>query len=376
MKLEFNKEIDNLDVDIDESKLINKFLESISDILILRFPDDAVKAEPPLKIISGGSVKYRFSCPYCGDSHIRSSKKRGNLHTSSIWYKCYNCQRSMPAVGLLYDFNQIRKFSNIEIEYFKNKSNLFDNDKTNAGVFQSNKDTIESINNIADYGFSRKEVMKSFFLREISQNPRIASYLEERQQYVNDMRHFACNSKYENIYFLNLAGDRETVIGMQARFSKPFNDMRFKSYNYSALESKIGNRDINDEMRAKFDKISLYYNILNINYGSSIFVLESSMNANNFIYNGYNAMATWSASSSIYLKHGLYLLDRDEAGKKKMIELISKGHKVFLWEMFADENPRYNDCSDSNNIFVKNPNISIPLLLKYFSDQDIDIFYI
>ena len=55
----------------------------VSSALLKFFGNDPQR----LKIYQGGN-RLNFCCPYCGDSKD-SKKKRGNLYTDTLTYKCY-----------------------------------------------------------------------------------------------------------------------------------------------------------------------------------------------------------------------------------------------------------------------------------------------
>jgi len=55
-----------------------------------------------LKIYQGGN-RLNFCCPYCGDGKD-AKKKRGNLYTDTLTYKCYN-----GGCGIFKNLNQFTR---------------------------------------------------------------------------------------------------------------------------------------------------------------------------------------------------------------------------------------------------------------------------
>ena len=50
--------------------------------------------------------RLNFACPYCGDSHKDSHKKRGNIYVTGCYYKCYNCGVYRSVEGFLKDYDK------------------------------------------------------------------------------------------------------------------------------------------------------------------------------------------------------------------------------------------------------------------------------
>jgi hypothetical protein len=66
----------------------------VETLLRKRFHDNFEKQ----KLDDSNDRKLNFACPICGDSHKKSSKKRGNIYLDSNAYKCFNdgCMAYMP----------------------------------------------------------------------------------------------------------------------------------------------------------------------------------------------------------------------------------------------------------------------------------------
>jgi hypothetical protein len=203
--------------------------------------------------------------------------------------------------------------------------------------------------------------------------------LERRKQIPEDedFRHFAYNKYYKRLFFFNLSYDRDRLIGVQYRTQNPKpGERRFNTFQYSDIWKKILKKEIREDIKEKMDRISLIYNILRIDYFRDIFVFESTIDSHHINENGVrNSVATWSASTSISFKNGLYLLDNDTAGLKTALKYLHNGHKVFLWSKFLEDYPEYNGCKDLNDVFIIK-GVDTQILKKYFSDHQLDSVYL
>jgi transcription elongation factor Elf1 len=85
---------------VSHEELLSKVSLHLQDILNTRFSEWEKKKVLP-KI-----GRLNFACPYCGDSHNDSHKKRGNIYTSSGFFKCYNCGKKRNLEGFLRDFHK------------------------------------------------------------------------------------------------------------------------------------------------------------------------------------------------------------------------------------------------------------------------------
>ena len=77
-----------------------------------------------------------------------------------------------------------------------------------------------------------------------------------------------------------------------------------------------------------------------------------------------------------------YMFDNDEVGKKKMIEKLKKGKRVFMWSRFIKENNMNiynNQIKDLNDLVIsswKNKNKCLTKVNNYFTDSQLDVYYL
>jgi hypothetical protein len=370
--------------EVNLEELSRKIKISLESILLTRFPGDPVKSV--LNPIKQKSDRFTFSCPHCGDSTKNSRNQRGHIHLGNMAFKCWNggCNVTFQSLfNFLKHFDKLDKFDISEQAYIKIN---FDREKksgsggsgviNNSSSYNTNSSRkIHAIANIDQYAIPRKDIMDKMNLVEVSNSIDALKFLEKRMQLSNDMRHFAWNSWNKNLYVFNLSKDKNGVIGVQIRYHDASNGKRFHSYQYSDIWEKIfKSGEVKEEIRQKMNRLSLIYNILHIDYMKPINVFEGSIDSHHMP----NSIATWSASTKLYLPTGRYFYDNtliDKAGLKASMHMLDEGHYVFLWQKFLDDYPEYYDCKDLNDIFRLKP-ISIHKLGEYFSKEEMDLIYL
>ena len=127
------------------------------------------------------------------------------------------------------------------------------------------------------------------------------------------------------------------------------------------------------EIREDIDTLSMFFNILLVDYNNPIVVLEGPMDS--FLLK--NAIATCGAGKSIPLELKFYYMyDSDATGNKKSMEKLDNGDYVFLWEKFKKEVGLPNRSKwDFNDVikYCKDNNCRIPYVMNYFSNDKFDI---
>ena len=370
-------DIGSVDVDV----LSRKIKKSIESILSARFPADPVKSS--LDPAKQKPDRFTFSCPHCGDSSRNSRNQRGHVHLGNMAFKCWNGGCHVPFQSLynfLKHFGRLDDFDISEQAYIRGN---FTREKGNSsGVSNTatsyNSNSIYKVHNIVDidqFAIPRKDIMREMNLVDVMGSIDALKMLEKRKQIQQDMRHFAWNPWNKNLYVLNLSSDKNGVIGIQIRFSDPKYGQRFKSYQYSDIWEKIfKSGDVKEDIKTKMNRLSMIYNILHIDYKKPIHIFEGAIDSHHMP----NSIATWSASTKLYLPTGRYFYDNtliDEAGLQASIHMLDHGHHVFLWKKFLEDYPDYYDCKDLNDIFKIYP-VSTRILDEYFSNEPLDILYL
>ena len=149
------------------------------------------------------------------------------------------------------------------------------------------------------------------------------------------------------IALLNRRGDK--VLGMQIRNLKEGKRRTFKIYNYENLlewvnlGKDIPEADMNDMVI--YNKLSYYFNILNVDFEKKITVFEGYLDSlffpNSIGLVGVNTDFRFLESNNLDLQ---YFFDNDEAGYKKSEEKLKESYDIFLWKkLFEDIVNKKND---------------------------------
>ena len=368
----FTSNIDqnNIGEKFDSKSILTKLSTVLADILAQTFRTTPVKQE-----IREGGKSLNFACPICGDSKHSDREKRGHIYYDDLNFKCWNCAAWMPLPNFLSKFGAENLLTASEIQYLRNTASERKGNYVGSGNFANQSSELFGID---EFAIPRSHIMARGGLIDIEKNMKILNYLRGRLQVPRDgdLRHFAYDPKNDLICFFNTLMDREKVIGLQFRNQRARKgDPRFISYRYSEIWLKIiGKEDVDEEITKKVDKFSLYYNVMRTNYAKSIYIFEGTMDANHM----ENSMATWGASTKIFLDQGFYFYDNtsmDKAGRDASIAMLKKGHYVFLWNKFLDKYPIYRFCKDLNDIMRKKP-ISQSAFKDFFSNDVMDMLYL
>jgi hypothetical protein len=299
----------------------------------------------------------KIACPFCLDSKTNPNLKRGNIYLETSTYKCYNCNVWMPLDEFFSKFDTSSNFiiKKFDVDFFINRTNT--------------KVSLYDLYNINNQYVDRKDLMKKMYLSEIIDNYKAAKYLESRIQNVYDKR-MAVHPRSGDIVFFNMRDN--SVIGIQKRIANPeIGWSRFMSYDYGDMMKKIIKSNYNEDDALRIRRLSLIYNILNIDLSSELNIFESTIDSHHF----KNSIACWGVNSLLKVTNANYGLDSDNAGKKITFDLLNEKHNVFMWSLFKKENPIYKDCKDFNDVF-KIKAIKQELFKKYITNSKLDIIHI
>lgn len=391
----FNTESFDLEFKFDKEQFNKKIVTVLQKILDKKFGQGFQKS----KIIPA-SKGYNFACPICGDSHTSATTKRGHLYLNTYSFKCYNdhvgSSGFMSLGSFIKFFNMQGEFSDEEIYYVDKKfEELIKTYKDNSGsVLQSiqmngvSKKDLDNIYQyiklpeINEYAFPREEIIKTLRLSEIGRSIKGFEYLVNRKiitQKNQSTTEFLYNDYFEDLYILNLASDRKNILGMQIRHCSPKTNpkRRFDSYNWSDIWEKIFKCPQPEELCQKFDKQSMTWGLMFVDYSKPIYHLEGAIDA----YFLPNSIASLGVGNTIENKQCLYITDNDIAGRKKAIDLLEKGFMVFKWKEYIEEmeSQRFygiRDCKDINDIIKKFPHIKFDAINKHFTNNELDSIFL
>lgn len=365
---------------LDDSSILEKFdNKAVSDKLynaVTRILESTFAGITPKLEIKNRDGSINFACPICLDSSHNFNEKRGHIYHDGLNFKCWNCGAWRTLPDFLAEFGMGDVLTSAEIKYLKDNALERRKFTLSSGNFAYHSTDFLGIE---EFAIPRSQIMSKAGLIDVENDNKILNYLRGRLQipYDKDLRHFAYNRKDDMLCYFNTFADKEKVIGMQFRNQsfKKGRGSRFLSLKYSDIWHQIfGVEKIKDELKDKIDKFALIYNVMRVNYNQPVFIFEGTMDANHFS----NSLATWSASTKIYLDNGYYFYDNttiDKAGMDASIAMLKKGHYVFLWKKFVDKFPQYRYCKDLNDVFKRQP-IKQKELMQYFSKNTLDMLYL
>jgi hypothetical protein len=348
------------------------------------------------KILIPHEDRLQFRCPYCHEGRTKT-KKRGNVYYNKLLFICFRCGKKTTIDKLFRDFNQIidpdKKLEMIEhlnsvITYSDYESDFIDSKFDDLIEFSELERVFnQDLTPISDF-------------KPIQVNGGVYKYLIGRgipPQFHRDIyqaKYWKNEDDYEWIIaMLNRRGNK--VLGMQIRNLKEGRRRMFKIYNYENLLEwvNIGKEEteLNINELVVYNKLSYYFNILNINLMDKVTVFEGYLDSlffpNSIGLVGVNTDYKFLENNELDLQ---YFFDNDEAGYKKSEEKIKSGYPVFLWKkLFEDivskkktDDPyrllyRISKVKDINKLCQMVPDAYEKLdLQKYFSKDNLDLRWI
>lgn len=288
--------------------------------------------------------RLNFACPYCGDSHKNQHAKRGNLYFNRFIYICFNCDKKTTFDRLCKDFNEIldpdKKLEMIEHLNSVMTYSDYQNDFVDA-KFEDLIDLSE-----LERVFNADLTPISDF-RPIQVNSGVYKYLINRgispelHKNIYQAKYWKNEDEYEWVIVMLNRRDNK-VIGMQIRNLKEGKRRFFKIYNYENLLEWVSiGKDIDEKNVSElviYNKLSYYFNILNVDLYEKITVFEGYIDSlffpNSIGLVGVNTDYRFLENNNLDIQ---YFFDNDEAGHKKSEEKIKNGYSVFLWKKLFDD---------------------------------------
>jgi hypothetical protein len=283
--------------------------------------------------------RINICCPYCGDGKSEY-KKRGNLYFNRLFYICFNCDKKTTFDKFCKDFNeQIDPDKKLEmIEHLNSVMTYsdFEGDFVDA-KFEDLIDLSE-----LERVFSQDLTPISDF-KPIQVNGGVYKYLIGRgispEFHKNIYQAKYWKNEDESEWIIVMLNRRDTkVLGIQIRNLKEGKRRMFKIYNYENLLEWVSiGKDVEDELDINqlviYNKLSYYFNILNVDFSDKITVFEGYLDSlffpNSIGLVGVNTDYRFLEGNELDLQ---YFFDNDEAGYKKSEEKIKEGWSVFLWK--------------------------------------------
>lgn len=340
--------------------------------------------------------RLNFCAPCCGDSHKNKWAKRGNLYLNKLMYVCFNCDKKTTFDRLARDFNEpIDPDKKLEIiEHLNSVMDFsdYDNDFT-----QTNLDDLISMQQLEEL-FNVKNTTPIYDFKPVQANSGIYKYLIKRgitpelQKNIYSAKYSKGDEGFEHIIvMLNRKDDK--VIGLQVRNLKEGRKRFFVIYNWEHLYRWIWGEDVEVDLSKStlYNKLSLYFNILNINFEEKITIFEGYIDS--LFYPNSIGLVGVNTDTKVFFENNnldiQYFFDNDKAGFDKSEEKIKENGRVFLWNKFFDwiiENKigdpydllnKITKVKDLNKLatLVQNPYKKLELE-NFFSDDIYDLKWI
>lgn len=348
------------DRQVDPQKLMGKVRIALQEILNTRHSHHEKRTIHPK------SGRLNFACPYCGDSHTDTHKKRGNIYTDKYYFKCYNCGKYADVYSFLKDFD--RSVLDTDEMLFVKEAEA-STKKESANIDPSYLFDLERLKVVA---IDRNLIEEKLNLKRIDKSS-ISTYLAKRLQPRMEM--FSWNQDREQLYIFHLIPDTNLVLGFQIRNFK--SQPKYMTYRLSKIYEMF-DKEITEDIE-EIDHISTTFGILEANLSIPITVFEGPLDS--FLYKNSVATCSTNIDVPVDLSTLRYFFDYDKAGRDASIQKLKEGKPVFLWKKFFKESnidEPTNKKMDLTDLIVlaKRKGISLPRLSNYFSNDKYDAYWI
>lgn len=369
---------------IDES-LKSKIRSLVKQVVTTQHTD------PNKRMLKEMPGRLSLACPYCGDSHDDTYKKRGSIYWDSLQYHCFNCSQHGDVYSLLKDHHigfQDREDSIKVIDFIQ------EHKITASTVEVLEHDVFKKIYDLAP---TRDELKATFGFKDIEAGDPGYFYLRGRML-SHKLENFMYSPKDRRMVVLNLAPNGK-VIGFQTRALSKHKSARYLTYDiekiYQEMKKDMG---VSIDELISLKKISTLFGVLLVDLQRQVTMFEGPIDAM-FMQNSIG-LATAGRSTDEFdeIPTIRYMFDNDVTGKKKMMEKLRRGKEIFMWTKFLDDTKldlRYDkwlESIDKNNrdkypkelgdlndlvrvaYYLKDN--CIKDLSKYFSNSKLDAFYL
>lgn len=372
-------------LNLDLNKIENK-------IQIILNKSHTEKEKKIMKIKAYGSRPLiEMACPICGDSSKNLSKKRGNLFLNNMFYVCFNCGEKIGYIELLKRFDlsidldeKIKIYEFIDKQTKSNYSNDYDLSKLDK--IMDLEEVINSYNNKKDQLFDFKPIQNNSLVYNYLKFNRDINNFDNIYEGILKMS----NKWYEPVIIILNRYDNN-LLGFQVRNLKDEKRKRiYKIFDFQTIYNYINEIKISDEESLPYNKLSHYYNILNVDFYEKITVFEGYLDSI-FFPNSIGTTGVETDYSFLLKTDELnirFFYDNDKEGLKKSIEKIHNGYSVFLWKKLIKDisynNPKKEyllnkNIKDLNDLvkITKKDNVFLHYKLEnYFSIDEFDKIYL
>lgn len=321
-----------LDIDYIE-RIIQQILDKAHNIpekrLIKRYPNEQYP------------TKLNFACPVCGDSHTKTSIKRGHLHLKNLYYICYN-ERETDSMH----FSKLCKMFNVDIDLSK-KMDIYKYLDTNWTYSKKDDFAVNNMDKLIDL---------EDFKKHLNEKPTYLLNFQPIQKgslqwkYLADRKIFNHDNIWEAVYkitdkwfepvivILNRAGDK--LLGMQIRNLKSEKMKRiYKFIDFQeCYKMRYPDEELDQIEAISYNKLSAIFNVLNVDFERTVYIFEGYLDSlffpNSIALVGLDTDISMFSDENVDIK---FVLDNDKAGQNKAKKMIDDNHSVFLWKKFIND---------------------------------------
>jgi len=348
--------------------------------------------------------RFNFACPICGDSQKFSGnhKKRGNFYFKNAMYKCFNC-------GAIMSFPKFCKLFNEDIDLTE-KINLYKYVDENVTIINNSNDyIIEEMDKLIDVDefinfFNNRKNSWLYDIKPVEMSSYVGKYLylkrkiPKTKKILQGIYRIVKNgiSVFETsvIISLNMSVSMNKIIGIQLRNLENNKDKRFyKIIEFEELYNYMHPGDLLDDIEAiSYNKLSHFYNILNIDFDKPIIVFEGFLDSL-FAPNAIGLVGTNSVKDILFLTESIddidmrFFFDFDVSGILASKKILNLGYSVFLWQLLFEkllekspnQKNKLKNIIDLNDLVIASNNSNIYNTLKldrFFSVDDLDNIYL
>ena len=303
--------------------------------------------------------RLQVACCYCGDSKSEF-KKRGNIYFNKLLYICFNC-------GKKTNFDKFTKDFGLRLDPDK-KLELIEHLNSQISFQDAEEDLMETeLNKLLDFTeleriFNNGENIITDFA-PIQKNSTLYQYLINRgippqlHENIWGGKYWINDEKYEPILVL-LNRKKNKILGCQIRNLKDGKKRLFKIYNYETLYKWINNideiTDIDANQLVIYNKLSYYFNILNVDFSKKITIFEGYLDSlfypNSIGVVGVNTDMKFLENNELELQ---YFYDNDSAGFQKSEQKLKQGYPVFLWKKLFESIVLQKNPSDPYGLMYR-----------------------
>ncbi len=352
-------------------------------------------SDPIFRKIVTYEDRINIRCPYCHEGRSQY-KKRGNIYFNRLVYICFRCDKKTSFDRFAKHFNEVLDPQK-KMEIIDHLNSVVDYSDYESDFVDAKMDDLININDLEEL-FNVKKITPIFDFKPIDERSGVFKYLTKRgipkelQKNIYQAKYSKGDEGFEHIIvLLNRKGDN--VLGLQVRNLKEGRKRFFVIYNWEHLYRWLHGDDCDIEINKSvvYNKLSYFFNILNVNYDKDITIFEGYLDSlfypNSVGVVGVNTDLRFLENNNLDIQ---YFFDNDKAGFDKSSEKLENGGKVFLWKKLFEDivskkrgaDPhqllhRISKVKDLNKLAELVPNPFKKLNLQNFFSEDLyDVRYI